>query len=271
MLNELKTLLDEAKNLRKQISALKVNSVSKKELMVEAEEIGNKWFADIIDELKLYPFLNESLLKNYSEFFSRLIKISAPNNLKKSYLEILDKIIKKFRDEIIIPIQQNPNSFSNQSLLKKYLDDLKYAEESEYLKEAFECAHNNHFRAATVLGWCAAIDRIHRKIEQLGFPKFNVTSSMMASQQKGRFKKFSSPQNINSLSELREVFDNISLWIIEGMDLIESNQHTRLKSCFDLRCQCAHPCDAPVTEYNLLSYFSDLHEIIFNNPKFDLS
>jgi hypothetical protein len=37
-----------------------------------------------------------------------------------------------------------------------------------------------------------------------------------------------------------------------------------------MRCQCAHPGDAPVTPYNLLSYFSDLNEIIFKNEKFKL-
>lgn len=54
------------------------------------------------------------------------------------------------------------------------------------------------------------------------------------------------------------------------MELIDSNQHTRLRSCFDLRCQCAHPGDAPVTEYNLLSFFSDLKEIVLQNEKFKL-
>ena len=92
----------------------------------------------------------------------------------------------------------------------------------------------------------------------------------MASQNKGRFKRFNSVQNISSISELREVFDTIVLWILEGMSLIDSNQHTRLRSCFDLRCQCAHPGDAPVTEYNLLAYFSDLNEIVLKNEKFSI-
>jgi hypothetical protein len=58
------------------------------------------------------------------------------------------------------------------------------------------------------------------------------------------------------------------MWVLEGMAFIDSNQHTRLRSCFDMRCQCAHPGDAPVTQYNLLSYFSDLNEIVFKNEKF---
>ena len=76
-------------------------------------------------------------------------------------------------------------------------------------------------------------------------------------------------QNVSSLSETREVFDTVILWVLEGMGLIDSNQHTRLRSCFDMRCQCAHPGDAPVTQYNLVSYFSDLNEIVFKNDKFE--
>jgi len=90
----------------------------------------------------------------------------------------------------------------------------------------------------------------------------------MAAATSGRFKKFSSPQRITSISELREVFDSNILWILEGMHLIDNNQHTRLRSCFELRCQSGHPGDAPVTEYNLLSFFSDIYEIVLKNPKF---
>jgi hypothetical protein len=72
------------------------------------------------------------------------------------------------------------------------------------------------------------------------------------------------------MSELREVFDTDVLWIIEGLELIDSNQHTRLKSCFDMRCHSAHPGEAPITEYNLLSFYSDLDKIILSNPKFAL-
>jgi hypothetical protein len=70
------------------------------------------------------------------------------------------------------------------------------------------------------------------------------------------------------LSELREVFDNDMLWVIEGMTLIDSNQHTRLRSCFDMRNQSAHPGEASITEYNLASVFSDIDQIVLSNTKF---
>lgn len=90
----------------------------------------------------------------------------------------------------------------------------------------------------------------------------------MASQKTGRFKKFSQTQNVNSLSELREVIDTAVLWIIEGMGLVDSNRQTRLRSCFEMRCHGAHPGEAPITSFNLLSFFSDLDQIVLSNPKF---
>ena len=74
------------------------------------------------------------------------------------------------------------------------------------------------------VGLSAAIDQIHHAIERIGFAEFNIASSAMASQTKGRFKKFNQVQNVSSLGELREVFDNIILWILEGMQLIDNNQ-----------------------------------------------
>lgn len=271
MLDAIKKYYDELKTYKKEIQNLTAKTVSKKELRDKAELLGGQWFNEYSELLNNKYELTDDLVKKYSQEFSKLIKISSPSNLKKSYLEILNNILTDFRTEIILYIQTKPKSFVEPSLLNKILEGLQSGIENEYLQEAINCAQQGYLRASIVLGWCATIDRIHRKIEAIGFSTFNVTSSQMASETKGRFKKFNSPQNISSLSESREVFDNVILWIIEGMQLIDSNQHTRLKSCFDLRCQCAHPGDAPITEYNLLSYFSDISEIVLKNKKFEIT
>lgn len=90
----------------------------------------------------------------------------------------------------------------------------------------------------------------------------------MTEQSTGRFKKYKKLYVINSISELRTVFDSDLLWILEGMQLIDVNEHTRLTSCFDMRCHAGHPGAAPITKYNVLSCFSDIVEIIFTNPEF---
>lgn len=271
MLDKLRTIQRELGELRKQVSAVKTDRIAKASIQSKAEELGSRWFSEFSEALASQQGLSPELIEAYSQQFGRLIKVSAPNNLKKSYVQILHAILKRFRDDLVIPLQLRPKGAVKAPLLSELLGVLPSPEENAYLKEAADCARHNFLRASVVLGWCAAIDRIHRAIEHIGCPNFNIASSKMASQTTGRFKKFSAVQNVSSLNEIREVFDTIVLWIIEGMGFIDSNQHTRLRSCFDMRCQCAHPGDAPLTPYNLLSYFSDLNEIIFKNEKFKIT
>jgi hypothetical protein len=94
----------------------------------------------------------------------------------------------------------------------------------------------------------------------------------MKSKCEGRFKRFQKSFGVNSLSELRAtVFDTDLLWVLEYWELIDANQHERLSICFTMRNNAAHPGEAPITDVNLASAFSDLKNIIFDNPKFKLA
>jgi hypothetical protein len=271
MLQKLKQLHEDLKALKRDILNETGSQVGKKNLRTRAESLGTSWFSDFAPSLGVGVTVQPEILERYSAGFRKLIKLSAPNNRKKSYLTVLTGLTKKFRDDLILPQQHSHQGVSASfTVLTQILGKLPNQEENDYLEEAVKCARQGFLRAAVVLGWCACIDRIHRKIELVGFPAFNVISSQMASQQQGRFKRFNSVQNVSSLSELRAVFDNVILWVIEGMGLVDSNQHTRLTSCFEMRCQCAHPGEAPITEFNLMSFFSDVNEIVLNNPKFAL-
>lgn len=270
MLHALKNCLAELKALRKAIKAEKPKTVAKDKLRNQAEQLASTWLSQYAPQLESAGQIKAEVIKAYSGLFRRLLKISSPNNLKTSYLTILNSLLKGFRQDLILPLHGQPSQSPSLALLSSLFKGLP-AEEDNYLREAVGCAQKGFLRASVVLGWSAAIDRVHKKIEETGFSTFNVTSAQMASQQKGRFKKFNQVQSVTSLGDLREVFDNIVLWIIEGMGLIDSNQHTRLRSCFDMRCHSAHPGEAPVTEYNLLSFYSDLKEIVFDNPKFRLA
>jgi hypothetical protein len=266
MEQELTELLEALKSLRKTLKAETVSQVAKNAIRTQAKELGTRWHRDFSPKLR--SAIPSEICDRYDGAFTRLIKLSAPNNARTSYLETLNSLIPPFRNELIIPAQQGSLLAAPPSAFDTFFATLSNPEESAYLCEAIACARSGYFRAAAVLGWSAAIDRIHRKIEALTFRQFNVTSAQMASQQAGRYKKFNQVQNVNSLSEIRDVFDTVVMWIVEGMGMIDSNQHTRLRSCFDIRCQSAHPGDAPITQFNLLSFFSDLDQIVFANPKF---
>ena len=113
--------------------------------------------------------------------------------------------------------------------------------------------------------------RMHEKIAAIGFDAFNKASEAIAAKQFGRFKPFNKKFKIESISELRRtVFDTDLLWMLEFIELIDSNQHERLRHCFELRNNSAHPGQAPISGENLYSFYSDITKIVLKNPKFEV-
>ena len=124
MLDKLKEFLNELKTLRKDIKNESVKQISKKALTNQAENLGSRWFSEFSSQLSQDAGIAQEILTKYSEGFGRLIVLSAPNNLKKSYLEVVNSIIKPFRDELILVVQKcNPTSPSL-AILHTVLGDL---------------------------------------------------------------------------------------------------------------------------------------------------
>lgn len=272
---DLSEYLKKLKQLRVAIGKdrTKNGQLNKTELRTTAEVLAQRWFDEIKPKLlDTYAFQEEDLVE-YDGAFTHLIKISSSSgNKRQLYLKDLSSVASHFHDKIILRIRTKKSSAKKEpteQVLRGILSEITDPKQNTYLKEAIDCATAGYLRGAVVLGWCAAVYRIHKAIEKIGFDKFNIASAQMASAQIGRFKRFNKVFNIGSLSELGEVFDNDILWVLEGMGLIDMNQHTRLKACFDMRNNAAHPGEAPTTPYNVMSFFSDLNEIIFKNPRFN--
>lgn len=241
--------------------------IAKKGLRDEAEAIADAWVEEIRSILEHRFKLDSSVISFYAEQFKRLHKLSRPNNLRKSYLCCIEEILQGFKDDLILPVQQSPGPVSASLDLSQLVGAAINTDESDYLNEANECAKMRCYRAAIVLGWCAAIDRIQRKIQSEGFDGFSSAAARM-SQATGRFKRFNKQYDISTMSELQEVFDSDVIWVLEGMNLIDANQGDRLRNCFQYRCQAAHPGYAPVAEAHLRVFFHDLREIVLANPTF---
>lgn len=235
------------------------------------ESLGAKWF-DLIDQPLSFTYqLSEEVLKKYRDAFGKLLESSGAHPAKGTVLGILQETIRSYHTDILVPVQKRQaiaTKFPNLDIL------LSHAEESEfeYLKESIECARFGKQRAAIILGWCAAIDRLQRFVEKEGFDKFNHSSIQMSAVQSGRYKRFNKKFEIHNLSDLRmTVLDGDLLWLLEFMGTIDGNQHERFEICFTMRNTCAHPGDSVVTDENLLSFFSDVDSLVFSNPKFSLS
>lgn len=231
----------------------------------QSEHLANIWFDNFYNKINHAP-VDEDLIKKINDAFAEIIKLSRKPNRISSFQNKFEIIYPALFQDIYLVLKTNPAK-KNVFQFSEYLSKLNI-EENAYLKEAIDCCNAGYLKAAIVLGWCATVDRIHKKIEEIGFDKFNSTSLNMKNQIDGRFRRYNKSYSINSLSEARAVFDSDLLWVIEGMGLIDINQHTRLSSCFDMRCHSGHPGEAPITEYNTLSFFSDIFEIVLINSAF---
>jgi hypothetical protein len=166
------------KRFRTEIKAVPSDRVNPVGLRNTAELIGSHWCADLGPRLKTTEGCEAGLTEKYTPHFERLIKLSASNNLKSSYMSLLDAVTKGFRKDFILPVQQNKVVFSSTPrLFDELLKKIASSDEGDYFKEALSCAKAGYLRAATVLVWCTAIDRIHRKIAEIGLSKFNVTAA----------------------------------------------------------------------------------------------
>jgi len=265
---QLEELESRLKALRGLVSASSAEFVSRKGLKAAAKEIAIIWFEKIEKNLTPSFQITPETVAVYHELFSKLLSFSQSAIVrKKTYINTLNKITSGFNKDIFLPVLKFGEATKLVSLSN--LLELVNSSEKEYLKEAVTCAQHGHYRASIVLGWCAAIDRMQKMVRKKGFKEFSRKSKELHGIKEGRYKRFGKKLSITNMSELQStVFDNDLLWILEYWGIIDANEHDRLSICFTMRNNCAHPSEAPLTEENLLSFFSDLNKIVFSNPKF---
>lgn len=269
VLDSLNQINKKLKSSRASLNRTQTEFISKQTLKTEIQNVATIWFENI--EMQLTPLkFEEKTIKKFHGLFEKLLKLSLTNSRKKSYVVQIDKILKDFNSELLVNAIKSSPQIDDFKKLDDILPKIS-KKESEYLKEAIGCANNQFFRASVVLGWSAAIHRIHKTIEQLGFDIFNQKSDEMKNIDSGRYRRFNKLFNVHNIAELQStVFDNDLLWILEYWGLIDSNQHDRLTICFTMRNNSGHPGEATISPENLLSFYSDLEKIVFTNPNFPI-
>jgi len=265
-------LLDDIENslrrLHIEIRKVKTSNIYKKTIKDSAQKIGTKWFEELDPSLPSFGVTDE-LRKKYDDLFTSLLSLSLKTSYKETYLKMIDEILQDFKEELFVTVMKSAGQVVSVSHLTKILENAT-DEEKDYLDEALGCASRGFFRASIVLGWSAAVHRMHKTVEKLGFDEFNKKSDEMRNIG-GRFKRWNKSFVVHSLSDLRDmVFDSDLLWVLDYWGLIDANQHDRLSICFTMRNNSAHPGEAPITEENLASFYSDLKSMVFDNPKFKL-
>jgi hypothetical protein len=258
------------RDLKKAVSDEAGERINKSALRKAADDLATMWVENLRSPLEHKFKINKKLVQDTAENMKRLHVLSRPNNLKSSYLSVILSVLKQFENNFILPIKQTTFTVDKILDLIKIIPTLSDTEESLYLKEAIDCAAAGYLRAAIVMGWCCAIDRIQKKIMLLGFSKFNETSTKLKGQTSGKFRRWNKEFKISTLSELQTVFDNDLIVVLEGMGLIDGNQAERLGTCFEYRNHSAHPGNAPIDDTHVITFFTDINNMILQNPKFTI-
>ena len=256
------------RSLRSELKALDTEKVSRKALRDASDHIASDWVEKIRSPLEHRFKIDKAVIENTATQMKQLHILSRPNNQKSSYLKCINSVLEHFDDKFILPIKQMSSEPESLLDLETLVPSLTDADESSYLKEAIACAQAGHFRAAIVMGWCAAIDKIQRKVMQLGFHNFNATSLAVKNQTSGKYKRWNKEFNITTQAELQAVFDTDLIIVVENMGLIDGNESERLETCFQYRNHSAHPGQAPIEPAHVVSFFTDVTKIVLANQKF---
>lgn len=268
ILEQLTAFRDRLRALRKSVAKLSTKAVNLAALRNEADGIATEWVERLRSPLEHKFKLPAALIEETSSAMKRLHVLSRPSNLKSSYLATIDSVLKGFDDHFLLPIKQTPGAVNTVFELQKLVPMITNPAESEYLREAIDCANSGYRKAAVVMGWCAAVDRMQRKVLAVGLQKFNDTSSSLKNKTTGKFAKWNKEFKVTTLSELQTVFDTDLLVVLEGMSLLDGNQAERLRTCFQYRNHSAHPGEAPIDDPHLIAFFTDIATIVLQNPQF---
>ena len=142
------SISDTLEKLKKDINALETVNISQKALLIQINEVSKHWLKDISGLLNLYGIESE-VIDKYSTNFKTLLRLSYKPNRRKTILTNIELILKDYIDEIVMPVQINDVK-NMHSELHEILEQIKDKDENEYLKEAIDCAEEEHYRAAVI-------------------------------------------------------------------------------------------------------------------------
>ncbi len=266
----LENLKIDISKLRKEVKTATGKRTRKESIKKLIISISTEW-TDKIRKI-VEPFVKMETIRKYDDAFNRLIELAyteAPSTM--TLLEIADELIRSFNASLIVPIQQQSSKVDTRNDTDEWKDLFPEVSgvEKTYFDEAHACAIAGWYRAATVLAWCAAADRMQRVVEREGFDKFNEDAKILHNK-KGFYLRFSKGTDITDLSDYGYVSDSNTLLMLVYWGLLTKNQYARLDPQRTIRNHAAHPVDIPITKDDLRAFLRILKEFVFDNDKLKL-
>jgi hypothetical protein len=164
-----KTLAD----LQKRIGRYSGGQIQSGSLLADAQGVAAAWLDSVkapLESAKIRP----DLVTEATTIFDKILRLSKIKPRKGTLLAELSGAHRAYK-EIIHSVETASFESSQALSITPFIEGLQ-GDETAYLDEAQRCLTVDGLRACVVLGWCAAISRIHRTIEAIGFDRFSEAS-----------------------------------------------------------------------------------------------
>jgi hypothetical protein len=270
MIEELEKFLAGVVELQEAIKKNSSPIVGKADLKQKALGVSKSWLHSLSTKIRGLNVVDDQLINAIDADFEKLFEISSANNRKTSYIKIIKELPRNIQKTILVPLIRKSNTNQNslaQVILNKIYEVVNDVDEKSYYEEAAKAASCGCYRAATVMVWCAVIDRLQKFIERKGLKEFNKISKILKAKQSGFYKRFSKEFNVSMSNELQEIFDRDLIFVLSAMVNLDINEINAILHLFDTRNHSAHPSDYKIDELAYTNYLNEVLKLIINNPK----
>ncbi len=271
MVEQLERFLSSLAELQEAIKKNKSDFISRSALRGSVADCGKFWLGKLSTQIRGEGLIDDQILNAIDEKIEKLLELTSNNNRKNSYLGLLNALPKEIQKGVLVPIIKKTKTAQNPlaaSILSKIYSSLSSDEERKYFEEAARAAASECYKAATVMVWCAAIDRLRKVVEKLGLKNFNKTSKQLKARKTGYYKRFSKEFDISQTNELPEVFDKDLITVLSAMVNLDLNELAAIIHLFDVRNHCAHPSSYVMDELAYINYLNEVLKLVLSNPKF---
>ncbi len=262
--DELEGFHERVRNLDDQLAKLNGAEVTRAEIVAELRAISKQW-------LKISTALGEAeiceldTLQKIDSTTKDILQSTTTRARASAYRKKLALLLDPFISSIIIPVikyEGNPIQVAARQIRETFNAHILTDEEA-YLDEASRCVTVRCYRAAIIMLWTAAISRLHRSIENVGFSTYNMAYTATIAKTGNPFNKVSKGATISSLPELQRVRDFDVL--VVGMELWKYDLQTyeELDRLLGTRNTYAHPGMADPTILDVQQFASKIDTFVF--------
>lgn len=268
MVEAVEQFLVEATDLLKDLRGNKSAYISKKKIRNKASQTSKKWLQHISPGLRGTTNLADDVLNSLDSKFERSIELANSNNRKGTYIKLLSPLPKEIQRDVLIPlIKATPGTSLLDGASAKVFSLTRSPEEKQYFEEAFRAAKAGCYKAATVMSWCAAVDRLQSVVKKHSLARFNQASKTLKAQTTGFYKWFSKEFNFTLDSDLQEVADKDLITVISGMVSLDHDVTRKIWVLLDTRNSCAHPSSYAIEELSFVHFTNEICNLVLGNPK----